>query len=359
MPLDLENDPTLNDALAKLEAAEAGQQAPPSETFVQADADAQQPGQTPGAEATEPKAETTDTPAEAEPKATEGSGKVDSETKPEAGGRKPEDGAGSKFARDAKRRDDSWKALNSEKEAFKRERESFQAERQKLEQERSEWQTKQAKAQTKYTPEQYEQASSRNAEQAGQLELQARGLEAQVAEFEQDGKYTEAESAKARAKDLREQAAYQRGVARQLKEHAAHVRANPDPTVEQLKARNAGQLRDYTLKAAQEWPDIAKPGSEFQKAVAANIQAAREAGLDENEFPVIRYHAAKMAALESAAARVSGLEKALGQAQAKVKELEALTAPGGGQGAVQTQQRQAPLSDDEEAAQLRAQALTM
>lgn len=356
MPLDLENDTTVTDALAKLEAAEAAQEPPPPEAFVQADAEGQQPDPAQGAGAKESTTEAADTLAAAE--AAE-AGKVDSGTKPDGTAGKAEEVKptdGSKFARDKARRDDSWKALNAEKETFKRERETLQQERERFAREQQDWQTKQAKTQAKYTPEQYEQASTRNAEQAQQMELQARGLEAQVADFEADGKYTEAESAKARAKEMREQAAYLKGVARELKQHAEQVRKNPDPTVEQLKARTAQQLRDYTLAAAKEWPELVREGSEFQKKVAANIEAARKAGLDENELPVIRYHAAKMAFLETEAASVPGLRKALDAAQAKVKELEALTAPGGGAGAVQRQDVKTSQTDEEEAEALRREA---
>lgn len=361
MPIDLENDSTLSDALAKLEAAEAAAGDIPKEHFVQADAgaqgeageqatarptDAQQPEPGTGEKAQDRPVtdDTTDTPAAADEPA-------DKEATPE----KPAD-AGSKFAKDRARRDESWKALNAEKEAFKAEKTRLEAERAEFQREREAAQAKAARSQQRYTPEQYEQAAQRNVDQASTLELQAKGLEAQVREFEEDGKYTEAESAKARARELREQAAYSRGVAKQLKEHATQVRNNPDPTVEQLKAKSAAALREYTLAAAKEWPDLLKENSPFQQAVARNIQEARKAGLDENEFPVVRYHAAKMAALETAVARVPVMEKELAKAQARVKELEALTSPGGGQAAVQGQPGRGPKSDADEAAELRAEA---
>lgn len=359
MPIDLENDSTVSETMAKLEAAEAAAGELPKEHFVQAEDGATREGEQPapaqGQEAKETQPETTsetDTPAAAEKPPGDAS-----PTEPKSGTKAEE--AGSKFAKDRQRRDDSWKALNGEKEAFKAEKSKLEQERAALQREREQFEQRQAKAQAKYTPEQYEQAATRNADSAATLELQARGLEAQVREFEDDGKYTEAESAKARARELREQAAYQRGVARQLKEHAAQVRANPDPTAEQIKAKNAAAIRDMTMAAAKEWPDLLKEGSDYQKAVARNIQLAREAGLDENEFPVVRYQAAKMAALEAAAAGVPALQKDLAQARARVKELEALTAPGGGGSAIQRQPAATPKTDDEEGAELRTQALQM
>ncbi len=110
------------------------------------------------------------------------------------------------------------------------------------------------------------------------------------------------------------------------------------------------------MAAAKEWPDLLKDGSEFQKKVAKNIQDARAAGLDENELPVIRYHAARMAALETESARVPDLVKKLGEAEAKVKELELLSAPGGGVGAVQRQPSGQPASDEDEGEALRREA---
>lgn len=354
MSLDLANDTTLTDALAKLDAAEAAETKPPPEAFVQTDPPegqpegaAQQSAPKPGEEATTPNPEISQdgTPAAAEPEA------EPTETK--------SDDKGSKFARDRARRDDSWKALNAEKETFKSEREKFESERAQFQREREQFTQRQARSSQRHTPEEYEAASVRNQDQAGQLELQAKGLEAQAHDFEDDGKYTEAQSAKERAKELREQAAYARGVARQLKDHAAHLRSNPDPTVEQLTAKNTAAIREYTVRAAEQWPDIAKNGSALQKLVAKNIAEARQAGLDENEFPVVRWYSARMAALETDAARVPDLEKRLGAAEAKVKELEALTAPGGGQSAVQSQSVRVTQSDDEEGAALRALALQM
>lgn len=359
MPLDLENDTTFADALAKLEAAEADQSQPAREHFVQADPDARAAMEdgTPSPAAGEQPGQTPEAKANPEPaKEIESDTRAGAEQPPAgdtAGQKKPE---GSQFAKDAKRRDESWKALNAEKEQFKTEREAFARERERLTQERAQLESQRAKSASKYTPEQYEEAAKRNAAEADQLELQARGLESQVREFEDDGKYTEAESAKARAKDLRERAAFAKGTARQLTEFAQQKRANPDPTLEQIKAKSAAAIRDFTIKAAQEWPDLLKDGSAFQQAVAKNIQEARAAGLDENEFPVVRYQAARMAALAAASARVPGLEKSLAEATARVKELEALTTPGGGKPSVQQQPARRPLTDEEEFEALRAEA---
>jgi alkylhydroperoxidase/carboxymuconolactone decarboxylase family protein YurZ len=80
---------------------------------------------------------------------------------------------------------------------------------------------------------------------------------------------------------------------------------------------------------------VAKDGSEFQNTMAAHLQAAANQGLNPEENPVVFYHVARLTAAEATAARVPKLEKELGAAQARVKELEALTAPGGGNSAAQ------------------------
>lgn len=362
MPVDLENDTTLADTLGRLDAAEAAETPIAREPFVQTEdgASLRSEAALDKPATTKPGGEPPGTPAAAEKPAAEQTDKT-KETQPSEKGKGSEGEKGkevtakSDFAKSGERLERTWKSVNERKAQLDSREQQLKAREETIARADQDFQVKQARAQQRHKPEDYEQASTRNKDQARQLDLQAKGLEAQAAEMELDGKYTEAESSKARAVELREQAAYARGVSKQLAEHAAHVRSHPDPTLEQAKTRNQQQLREYTLAAAKEFPDIAKEGSEFQRAVIRNIQQAREAGLDENEFPVVRFWSAQMAALQSASARVPDLEKSLEAANARVKELEGLTAPGGGQGAVQRPAAGAG-GDEDEGERLRREA---
>lgn len=345
---ELETMPDLNDAIARLDAAEAAETPPPEPGQVkQAEQEPQQPvvPQTDGKE-TPNEISTAGTPAAAEPKPTG----QQSETTPKAGDKNK-----SAFAKDQERRDTSWKALNVAKDALQKEQDAFKAQ-QELHQ-REVTQFKQKSAKQAYTPEQYEQASAQKLLLSQRLDLEAEGLEARAEKLEADAKYGEAENLRVQAKDRRETAAAQRGLARQMKETAAEVRQNPDPTAQQVQAQQAQRMRDYTLKAAQQWPDLAKDGSQFQKDVAAHLKAAAEQGIDPNEHPIMMYHAARLTAAETAAARVPVMEKELGEMRAKVKELEALTAPGGGSPSATKFPKERPLTDEEEGQELRQLAL--
>jgi hypothetical protein len=232
------------------------------------------------------------------------------------------------FSKDQQRRDTSWKALNTEKERFRQEQETLRQEREQWQRQREQEAVKTAKS--RYTPEQYEQAAGQMAEQSKTLDLQAKGLDAEAAKLEDEGKFKEAEKARAQAQELREKSIYQKQSAENAKAQAEHYRKNPDPTLQKVQERNQKALQHFTLEAAKRWPDFAKEGGEVQQKVAAELQAAQKLGLDANENPALMYHAVRLVAAESSAARVPGLEKELGELKAKVKELQALTAPGGG-----------------------------
>jgi hypothetical protein len=321
-------------AEADLRAAMSAPTAPPTPAKVETAPT--QPGATEKVKVETPNELPTGTPAAADtkdkPSTTEPKKETQEPPKPEV--------AKSDFAKNQERLEKTWKSVNQRKTELDTKEQTLTQREQAIAQREEQFKVQSAKAQQKFTPEQYETVSSQKLELAKSYDLQAKGLEAQAADFEADGKYTEAESAKQRAQDFREQAAYQRGVSKQLKEQAAHVRANPDPTLEQHQAKNQKLMRDYTMEAAKQWPDVAKQGSEFQKTMAGHLQEAAKQGLDANEFPVLMYHVARLTAAETEAARVPELVKKLGAAEAKVKELEALTAPGGGAGSVQNAQTQ-------------------
>lgn len=345
----IEQMPDLDAAMARLDAAEATEASytPTPPVAEQVDDAGDQPPEVPIDGIKTPDFTPKDTPAAAEPKPT--APKTPEIQKPDKG---------SHFAKDQKRKDDSWKALNTEKEAHKKAQDEFNVRQAQFKAEQQRIEEKRAKAQSKYTPEQYEENANYALSNAQQQDIQAKGWEAQAAELEGQGKFAEAEQAKAKAQQLRESAIYQRQTANNLKLQADHIRKNPDPTLQQIQQRTAQQLQSYTMEAAKKWPELAKEGSEFQKTVVGHIKAARKAGLDENEFPVLRYHAARLAAAETDAARVPSMEKELGELRAKIKELEALTSPGGGSPAVAKVPSGQPLSDTDEADALRAEALS-
>ena len=357
MPLQLESDPTLDAAMQRLDGLEAAESAPVAPLDGQAAPEPQQPAEQVEPGTTEPDPLATDTPAEADPKpSTEPKDK--SSEKPKPGDKPPvEDPNKSKFAKDAQRRDTSWKALNAEKQALQTERAAFELRRQQLDRQQEQFTLKQAKSQSRITPEQYEQTGVAKISSAQNLDLVADGLERRAEKLEADGKYGEAENCKAQARAKREEAAGDRALARMYKGMAETARKAPaDPTLEQIRQRNAQHKQHYTLEAAKQWPELAKEGSAFQKTMAGHLRAASEQGIDPDEHPIIMYHAARLTAAETAAASVPGLTKKLGELQAKVKELELLTAPGGGQPAAAKLGERQP-SDEDDAIALRQEAL--
>lgn len=358
MPL-IEELPDIDAALARLDAAEAAEtQAAPTATETADEQVLDQPGDTTG-DGVEPQPDSkpTDTPAGAEPK--QPTEPKDTET-PKPGEKPANEPNKSKFAKDQERRDRSWKALNTEKEAHAKAVADFKAQQQAFEQQKQRFESERTKASQKYTPEQYETASGSKVKVAQELDLQADGMEARAAKLDEEGKYGEAQLLKNQAREKREQAAGERGLSRQLKQMADHLRANPDPSAQQVAQQQQAAMKHYTLEAAKQWPDVAKEGSEFQKTMAGHLKAAADAGLDPKEFPVLMYHAARLTAAETDAARVPGMEKELVGLRAKVKELEALTNPGGGRTAAQQlPAKTSPKTLEEEGEELRAMAMGM
>lgn len=351
--------------MARLEAAEAAEPPIPAPLLEQKDGNTpelkeptQAAAQTTEEGETKPDSLPTDTPAEAD------------KPKPETNTPPKQEEKKSAYQKGIERGFTKWNEfhewkgkeearLKVKEATLKGEAAKLKAEQDLLARERAQLQEQRAKVSNKYTPEQYEQAAASKAQESESLDLQADGLERKAEKAEENGEFGQAEKFKAQAKEMRDAATYQRGVARQMKEYGEHLRKNPEPTIQQIQAQKQQQVRDYTLKAAQSWPDLAKDGSPFQQTVARHLQAAREAGLDVNEHPSLMYHCARLTAAETAAARVPGMEKELGELRAKVKELETLTAPGGGQSSAQVIQMPKTLTHEQEGEELRAIALTL
>ena len=359
MPIDIENDATVTEAMERLAAAEAAEPAPPKEAFEQTETGELQQSEARSMEVGAdkiPDSKTDDTRATADKAAAEATPKNETpkvEKQPDPNAKKA-----SEFAKNAERLDKTWKAVNERKTQLDATETTVKQREAAIAQREQKAQLAEAKAKQRFTPEQYETAANAKNASIQQLELQAKGLDAQAEELEGNGEYGKAELAKKQAQDLREQAAGEKYSAKQLKEMADNLRKNPEPTLQQHQAKLEQHKKHYLIEASKVWPDVAKDGSEFQKKMAEHLQAVAQAGLDANENPVLFYHVARLTAAEATAARVPKLEKELGEAQAKVKELEALTAPGGGNGAIQKiEQVKTDLSDADEEAELRLQAL--
>ena len=155
---DIAEMPDVDQAMARLEALEAAEQPPPAEAFVQTEAESetQQPAPQPDPGTKVPNSSSTDTPAASEPKPSAEPKTPKSEITPPP---KPGEAKGSAFASDAQRRDTSWKALNTEKQAHQQAVETFKAQQQLFQREQEQFKLERAKSAQKFTPEQYEQAS--------------------------------------------------------------------------------------------------------------------------------------------------------------------------------------------------------
>lgn len=239
----------------------------------------------------------TDTPAGAEPAEQQQPNNEQSKApKPE----EPAEAGKSKFAKDKARRDDSWKALNAEKETIAQERARVQAEREQ-------WQQEQHQAQI--TPDKYETF-------ARQMRQQADHLKAEAERLDDAGEYDE-------AKAKRDEAAEAEVDHKRAVRKAAELRSNPQ--AQAAAGQTAEQRKAWTMRAAQEYPELAKDNSEFQLAVGKVLQNLPG---EMKALPQAIYYASRLAAAETGAAGVPGMRERLSQAEARVKELEAMTSLG-------------------------------
>jgi hypothetical protein len=195
----------------------------------------------------------------------------------------------SRYAKSVERQNRSWKELNDQKAALAKEREELQAQRTAWEAQRA--QTEQQQKEAEFKPEQYEAAADK---------------------WEREGKFDLADLARAKAKDLRSQPAQPRA-----------AQPNPQQQEQAQAAQIEAQRKEWWAKAAIDFPAVAKQGSPEQAAMQQFLQSEPGA----LQSPKAMYYAARMVAAEAAAARVPTMETELGALRAKVKELEALTAP--------------------------------
>ncbi len=238
-------------------------------------------------------------------------GEVDT-TKDQPPGPKPEDGAPateqskapdktdeqkqqepSKFAKNQQRLEGGWKTLNERKADFEKDKAELEEQKRQLVQREAKVKEREAKAnQPKYKVEDYEEHS--------------RKWKAEADKLEAEGNFDEADT--------------KRVLAKQADEYAKHLRAHPPATPEtdeQAEAERQKQQKQWWGKAAIDFPAVAKAGSPESEALKALIKS-EPAVLND---PKGMYYAARLVAAECSAARVPSLEKDLGEARAKIKEL--------------------------------------
>ncbi|SRR5579862_541579 len=284
-------------------------------------------------EAQTPAKSSTDTPA-----AADGKSAPNSDTKDNTPAAKPEAGktdAKSNYTKSQERLERTWDNVNKRKGDLDTREQQLTQREQQLQQREAQFKDQAERAQQpQHKPEDFERAAQLKLQRAQSLHQQADGIEARAKKLEDDGKYTEAAKAQEEAKGIRKKAYQEEGNAEDLKAHAGELRKNPPPTQAQRDQQLETQRKEWTTKAAAEFPDLAKKGSELQTRVAKSLNELWNTDRVLASHPQIIYYVTKLEAAQTAAARVPAMEKELGELKAKVKEYEALTAPGG-EGAAQ------------------------
>ncbi|MDE2099808.1 MAG: hypothetical protein KGL39_21325 [Patescibacteria group bacterium] len=302
----------------------------------------------------------TDTPSEAERRAKVEGRSASDGNKPTEGKtadgktqqQPPADqGKGSKYAQDLERRDRSWKALNTEKEAVAAERTKLQQEleqgRRALQAERDQFLAEREQANAANSPERYEQWAQTQATKANQLKAAAQAAE-------DEGDFEKAEKLKAAADQAQ---AYERLARNQ----AAELRRNPPPTDKQREERQKALNKEWTLKAATDFPEFGKKASPVQAEAIQFLQYISKQLPHLARMPELVYFAAERAALKTAADRVPGLEKELTESKKRVAELEQLNnpTPTGGVQSLPGEKSFTEMTPDEQFAALKAEAAGM
>ena len=270
--------------------------------------DAKAAGTTTTAATTDPSAETTEaqraaTTAEAgdqtdeqakpAPKAADAAGGKSKEVTEAEKGKEAEAGK-SRYAKAQERLGGTWAEVNAAKLALKAEQDATKTARETFEREKLEFASKRTEAEAEFTPDQYDAAARK---------------------FEHEGKFELAELAKGKADELRKN---------------PDAGRRPDAT-----AIAETQRKEWALKAGTDFPDLAKTNSPVQQRVAQLFQEEPEL----KTHPKGIYLAARIASLEAQGTQAAALkvtvatrDTELVKANARIKELEALTAPGNDNG---------------------------
>lgn len=199
-------------------------------------------------------------------------------------------GEKSRYAKAQERLGKTWEEVNAAKAALKAEQDALKTEREKIEADRREFDGRREQAEKEFTPDQYDAAARK---------------------FENEGKFDLAELAR---------------------EKASALRKNPP---QPRAAADEAQRKEWAMKAGTDFPELTKDRSPLQVRVAQLFQEEP----DLKVHPKGIYVAARIADLEAQSAKgkaaeqtVATRDKELADARSKIKELEALTAPGGGNG---------------------------
>jgi hypothetical protein len=223
--------------------------------------------------------------------------------------------ANGKYAKDRVRKDNSWKALNAEKEAFNAEKVKQQ---QALQGAIAKFNADVAKHQaevaaTRHNPEKFD-------ELANKLDTEAKLKEAEIIKAENAGDLDA-------AKKLYAEAEVCKADAGKARKYADQLRKNPPPNEKQIQEKFKADQSTWVAKANTDFPEFAKQGSAVRNAAIESFKEITMADPALARLPGLIYHCVRYAAAKTAADRVPAMEKELGELRTKVKELEVLTNP--------------------------------
>jgi hypothetical protein len=250
----------------------------------------------------------------------------------------PTEPAKSRYAKSQERLTRTWEQVNAEKASLAADKTRLESERAELTRQRAELDAIREQAQgPQFTPDDYVKASQTKRQAADATRLQA-------GRAEKAGKFEDAAR-------LNRQADKLEGQAEDMADYAEQLRKHPPASFEQRARQHEEARKFYTIEAAKAYPDLVRNGSDFQRHVAAELQALSRQDPQLAAQPGVIYHAARLVhlslrakALEADAARVPVLVKEAESLRAKIKELEALTTPAGG-GSVSRLDAEAPADD--------------
>lgn len=302
------DDQTLNAAMTELEAWGGNPESRPDQPAAQTSASATEPP-APATEAaieTDPQAKTkTGTPkTEAvSPKTVESTPEAKPESKPTV----------SKYQKEQARRYGSWDELNKSKAEFATLQQAYKEKEAIIAQREQQLARREAALSApKHPPEAFEA-------RATELEANALRVGQEIQRLEAAGEYDKAERLKEQ-----QNPDYLTRKAKEFREHAAELRANPpkpDQTFEQEQARFKQEQQHWWGKAAGEFPAVAREGTPERNALIQLLKT--EPGIAND--PKGMYYASRLVTAEASALRVPTLVKDLEKAQARVKELEEIT----------------------------------